>query len=234
MKYFLALFVSLFAIQSSYAVDAEVNWDKIDKSVVKIIEVRNNVIVGSGTGWAINNGGYFVTNEHVVKGIDEGGNILIVDKDMPEDKFDRVAYGEDGKPIFVDGKLKTVPVTIHVSAPVVVKYKNPENDLAIIVSDDVSRPGLPLNTAPLKKGDGIMASGFPEAAGFFTREPSDVDGIVSNFMDGNIKYIQINNALNPGNSGGPVINECEQVIGVVSFKPKKDSEGIAWAIQYLN
>ncbi|GAI04545.1 unnamed protein product, partial [marine sediment metagenome] len=43
-------------------------------------------------------------------------------------------------------------------------------------------------------------------------------------------YLQIDAAVNPGNSGGPVINTKGEVIGMVNFKVK-GAEGLGFALE---
>ena len=63
-------------------------------------------------------------------------------------------------------------------------------------------------------GDEVIAVGFPiglELAGPATF----TDGIVSAIRDlGDIKYIQTDAVLNPGNSGGPLMNKQGMVVGI--------------------
>lgn len=66
----------------------------------------------------------------------------------------------------------------------------------------------------IKEGNFVIAAGHPFGLKFTATQ-----GIVSNtqhFQD-DIRYIQHDAALNPGNSGGPLINENSQVVGVNTF-----------------
>ena len=66
----------------------------------------------------------------------------------------------------------------------------------------------------LKEGDLIIAVGHP-----FGLKYTATQGIVSNtmHMQNDISYIQHDAALNPGNSGGPLINESGRIVGVNTF-----------------
>lgn len=63
-------------------------------------------------------------------------------------------------------------------------------------------------------------------------EYSVTKGIVSAVRDdGNTKLVQIDAAVNPGNSGGPLINEFGSVVGIVSSKISLQGiEGLGFAI----
>ena len=64
------------------------------------------------------------------------------------------------------------------------------------------------------EGEPIIAIGHP-----FELKYSTTKGIVSNtrHIIGDIQYIQHDAALNPGNSGGPLIDASGQIIGVNTF-----------------
>lgn len=68
--------------------------------------------------------------------------------------------------------------------------------------------------ADLHEGDRVVAVGHP-----FGLKYSATQGIVSSLTqnENDIEYIQHDAALNPGNSGGPLINENGDVLGVNTF-----------------
>jgi serine protease Do len=74
---------------------------------------------------------------------------------------------------------------------------------------------LRLPAAPeVRTGDRVVAIGHPFGLKFTATQ-----GIVSNPMlrKNGIPYIQHDASLNPGNSGGPLVNEAGEVIGVNTF-----------------
>ena len=111
------------------------------------------------------------------------------------------------------------------------------NDLAVL---KVELTGLPAATFgdsdQLVVGDKVYAIGNPlgvELRGTLT------DGIVSAInrdvqVDGRtMTLVQTNAALNSGNSGGPLINACGQVVGINTIKMSSDYsnvEGLGFAI----
>jgi putative serine protease PepD len=143
-----------------------------------------------GTGIVLNDKGLILTNDHVVK----GASSITVD---------------------ASGSSKTTR-----SATLVGEEAN--QDLALI-SVDPSGLGLkPLTLAsssPVKVGDAVYAIGNP-----YGLEETLTRGIVSALgreiaaPDGSkiIGAIQTDAALNPGNSGGPLLDEEGDVIGVNS------------------
>ncbi|MBK9255925.1 MAG: trypsin-like peptidase domain-containing protein [Saprospiraceae bacterium] len=70
------------------------------------------------------------------------------------------------------------------------------------------------STEEIHQGDGIIAVGHP-----FGLKYSATQGMISglSYKEGDIEYIQHDAALNPGNSGGPLIDTNGHIIGVNTF-----------------
>jgi S1-C subfamily serine protease len=149
----------------------------------------NEEMQGVGTGVVIVDTGIILTNLHVVSGAK------------------RVTV------TFFDGSESEVEL--------VKPY--PENDLAVIrakqIPDDLQAATLG-SSANLRPGDEVVAIGFPFGIG-----PSTSAGVVSG-LDRSFRspqgkqvmtgLIQFDAAVNPGNSGGPLISMDGEVIGVVT------------------
>ena len=112
-----------------------------------------------------------------------------------------------------------------------------KNDLAILKTDQAGLPAAEFGDSDaLVVGDKVYAIGNPlgwELRGTLT------DGIVSAinrdvWVDGRtMTLIQTNAALNSGNSGGPLINEYGQVVGINVIKMTSrysNVEGLGFAI----
>ena len=82
------------------------------------------------------------------------------------------------------------------------------------------------NSAQVKSGDSVIAVGHP-----FGLRYAATQGIVSNpkALQSDLIFIQHDAALNPGNSGGPLLNEMGQVVGVNTFG-MKDGNSIGFSI----
>jgi serine protease Do len=100
-------------------------------------------------------------------------------------------------------------------------------DLALVNVSGVSAPALPLgDAAALKVGDRVMMVGSPVGMDFTVHE-----GMVSAM--GRVvlgtSYIQLDAKVNPGNSGGPLLDARGRAVGIVSLK-RSDAEGIGLAL----
>lgn len=123
----------------------------------------------------------------------------------------------------------------------------PENDLAVIRArkqpDDL-KPATLASTRDLNPGDTVVASGFPFGIG-----PSTSAGVISGlkreFVDPADKekpkmsnLIQFDAAVNPGNSGGPLVNRDGEVVGIVTaiYNPSGNRvfAGMAFAVPIEN
>lgn len=184
----------------------------VDRSVVRVqhvFEYKGKKIPGAhGTGFVLNSDGYIVTNRHVVN----------VQKNLPD--------GVKALQLFIpDGSWdKRLPATVVWSSE---KY-----DLAILHVPGLNRPPVVLaNVKPLvspEKGEKVYAIGFP-GAGDVTGsqaalELTITEGTVSKVTLGRGSQhgaermiIQHSADINLGNSGGPLFNECGQVIAVNTF-----------------
>ncbi|MDA0351749.1 MAG: trypsin-like peptidase domain-containing protein [Chloroflexi bacterium] len=120
--------------------------------------------------------------------------------------------------------------------------RSDELDLAVL-----SVPRIPISagsleladpTAPAAMGSAVWAWGYPfeadvVAAGF-SRAPTISAGIVSaRRVRNSVAYIQTDAAVNPGSSGGPLLDANARVIGIntlVLTPGGKDAEGLNFAL----
>src|SRR5215831_495729 len=145
--------------------------------------------MGSGSGVIISEDGFIVTNNHVVDGADE----------------------------------VTVTLSNKKSFQAKVVGTDPASDLAVV---KVDAKGLPFlldgNSDEVKIGQWVLAVGYP-----LTLETTVTAGIVSakgRTLDINKRqsqtpiesFIQTDAAVNPGNSGGPLVNTDGKLIGINS------------------
>ena len=172
-------------------------YDKIAPSVVLVKGIADDTEdtdgkpppTATGTGVVIVDSGIILTNLHVVQG----------------SRRIRVT--------FADG----------LESEAVVMGAQPEQDLAVLkatrLPDDLF-PATMRSTADLQPGDQVVAVGFPFGIG-----PSASAGVVSGLkreyrsMSGErilSNLIQFDAAVNPGNSGGPLVTAEGEVVGIVT------------------
>lgn len=132
----------------------------------------------TGSGFAVTNDGWILTNAHVVDGCD------------------RVEVGNFGKG-------EDIRVDSH-------------NDLALIkLPAGVTTKPLYLRRDVIRLGEDIIALGFP-LDGFLSDTIKMTTGNVSALsgIENDTRYLQISTPIQPGNSGGPVIDRNGHVIGI--------------------
>ena len=148
--------------------------------------------VGLGTGFIISDKGHLVTNYHVVEGQTRLEVVL----------FRAIPQGYE--------KLELKQVKIIALQPL--------RDLAILQLDaaelkgDMPKPVTINDRDDLRVGDLVFAIGNPLGL-----ERTVTQGIVSSTTRtmGNLRLIQTDASVNPGNSGGPLFNARGEVVGVV-------------------
>ncbi|PIE84107.1 MAG: protease [Bacteroidia bacterium] len=110
---------------------------------------------------------------------------------------------------------------------------NPDLDLALVTVDKDFSDLPSLELAPSEGpgiGDKVHVAGFPFGLPF-----SVTEGTVSapkQLMEGR-HYLQVDAAVNPGNSGGPMFNQDGQVVGVTVSK-FKDADNTGFGIRIEN
>jgi hypothetical protein len=211
---------------------AKFDFNKIDQSVVRVLVIAKGRdgklgLAGHGSGFIVADE-LVVTNNHVA---------------APDPK-ELASQGNTFVGLMIpDGGWKADNLKV---AQVVRLW--PELDLALIRVAGLKRPPVPLSTvAPTEspeRGENVFAVGFPGAADIgsesqdeslkATLTSGEVGRIVFGSGGGNQKVraiIQHDAAISGGNSGGPLFNECYEVVGVNTFGPKsimpvlKDDKG---------
>ena len=118
-----------------------------------------------------------------------------------------------------------------------------ELDIAILSGQFEKRDHLQF-VDPIEFKEGttdLYAIGYPGST--FRKEGTGAvtitSGIYSSFLnyeDEGFELVQTDAAVNPGNSGGPLVNKCGQVLGMITFSEKIDEytdeikEGLGYAI----
>lgn len=170
-----------------------------------IIELYKGAVIEIATPFSIGTG-FFLKNE----------NLIITNEHVVR----------NNKEVVIDGKGLQ-----RVVSPVI--YLDPKYDLAFIKSPEIhTLADIHLGDSSIVvEGDQVLAVGHP-----FGLKYTATQGIISNTLhqQDDIQYIQHDAALNPGNSGGPLVNVNGEIIGVNTFIIK-DGQNIGFSLpsQYL-
>ena len=163
------------------------------------MEDKKKPLIPSGTCFSISSNGYFITNYHVVNGVDSA---FITHKN--------------------DSDLKYM---------VRVVYRDFKNDLAILKIDDPKyiSSGIVPYTFKRKLSD---LGEYVFTLGYSKQDVVFGEGSVSSlsgFNEDSTAY-QVSVPVNPGNSGGPVINGDGELIGMITGKNFR-KDGATYAIK---
>src|SRR5437016_7644975 len=166
-----------------------------------------------GTGDSIDPDGYIITNAHVVEGAQRIRVIL--------------------PPPPADSSLDTQPIHAGQILDAKLLGTHKQVDLALLKIDAAHLPSMHLRTdIRVRQGELVLAIGSPEGL-----RDSVTMGVVSSVArqpdpDNPMVYIQTDAALNPGNSGGPLVDVDGNVVGVntLIFSQGGGSEGLGFAI----
>ncbi len=145
---------------------------------------QNSYAVSNGSGFIVSSDGYIVTNYHVIK---DGGKIVV-------EKYDEIERQYDAKLIGCDPNTDLAVLKIEADNLVFLEFAD---------SDEI------------EVGQWTMAIGHP-----FKLRDSVSAGVISATHRGDLQisqledFIQTDAAINPGHSGGPLVDLNGKVIGV--------------------
>lgn len=160
-----------------------------------------------GSGVAVSNNGHILTALHVIEGAEE-----------IEVHFNHAQQGS-------------------ITARAIIVGTDPATDLALLqVNSTVLPPAVPIGSSDIVRvGDSVLTIGYPRRD--LMTQKSVSRGIVSALgipRDGLpiVEYIQTDAAMNYGNSGGALINNRGELIGINSFiySESGGSDGIGFAV----
>ena len=163
------------------------DFDALEKSVVRIVRQTDQGL-GAGTGFAINDQGYIATNVHVIADANS---------------------------------IKAIPTNSNELYDVEVIATSQELDLAIAYIPDIT----PAADHAFTRTSYKRAEGMVHRLSRWCRpnrpahDPTVQDGVIGRIFWGawhtqELRIIQHNAPTNPGNSGGPLLDDCSRAVGV--------------------
>jgi S1-C subfamily serine protease len=97
--------------------------------------------------------------------------------------------------------------------------KDETNDLALLQAPTPFKEFASIRSTAMRPGEAIIAIGYPYH-GLLTSDFTVTTGIVSSLSGllNDTRFLQISAAVQPGNSGGPLLDSSGNVVGVVAEK----------------
>ena len=197
-----------------------------------VTEFRD-VEIGTGSGFVVSADGYIVTNHHVISGdtfeIERQGqkvrvsvDVQSIDVQFPSD----VAGGSNRSPRYA----ATVVSSDETLDLAVLFVSGAGMPVAALGDSDAVVSGEPVRALGYPLGDLLEVArvGRDERAPTVTTSPGAVSALRVDDR-GDVAYLQTTATLNPGNSGGPLVDQDGYVVGVVRMQVRGAS-GIGFAI----
>jgi len=211
---------------------------EIEEFGVKRSVDLDRVEIGTGSGFVISPYGYVITNDHVVSDTE---TIRITQiKGFQEAKITLKTSRID---VCFQGPAAAAHGLVSACSAASVAASDPVLDLAVLFINGSNLPYIALGDSDVvTTGLQVDALGYPlgrdvevgkaASATVLVPDVSTTPGAVSALRAndaGERRYLQITNSVNPGNSGGPLLNRDGFAVGVIRMRLTR-ATGIAFAI----
>src|SRR4051812_47912772 len=170
------------------------------KKATALVEVTTAKAGASGSAFCVDKSGLFITNAHVVLGAGKEATVrLVLDIGLDSQR------SLEAKLLRHDDRMDLALLEAEVDA----------GAASALTALDLGRD------ADLKELDRVVTFGYPfgHAAAVGRAQYPDITVLSSRITSlrkngGRLQAIQFDNQLNPGNSGGPVVDASGKVVGV--------------------
>ncbi len=178
-------------------------------SVVLIFAYESREAGRSGTGSVISPQGLVITNSHVISDADTGSPykwifVYLKPEPMTGDSQQDLKRGLRARVVAQDRDLDLALLKIEGAAA----------DLPVLPFGDSERVEI---------GESVAAIGHPGGGGLWTLTTGTIS---SARREGARDVFQTDAALNPGNSGGPLIDAHAHLIGINTFIRRRNKQGL--------
>ncbi len=210
-----------------------VEFDDIDGKQVADVD---HVEIGSGSGFVVSPYGYVLTNDHVVRNSEQ----FKVTKGLRRATFTL-------KVASIEVCFRPEATAAHAMSspcfPASVTASDSTQDLALLYISGSNFPYIALGDSDaIAPGLAVDALGYPFGRDVEVGRVATVQDIVPDVSTtpgaisalrandaGERRYLQITNSVNPGNSGGPIVNRDGFAVGVLRSR-LTNAAGIGFAI----
>jgi S1-C subfamily serine protease len=121
----------------------------------------------------------------------------------------------------IEGCVGDIQGSLTGEAPVTLRVVSSDetNDLALLQAPGTFKEVAIIKDKAVRSGDSVVAIGYPYH-GLLTSDFTVTTGIVSSLSGilNDTRFLQISAAVQPGNSGGPLLASSGEVVGVVAAK----------------
>ena len=205
---------------------------RVDFGGVKEAIERKGAELATGSGFVAAPSGLVLTSRHVVVA----------------DEEEKGRFSEDDAEVIVENRRIEVVIGDGPSQRVLegwVAASDAESDLAALQVTAVDLPYLPLGDSDaIESGRPVQVMGFPFGRRVEVGKTAGHEGMPKVSVtagslsaaregdEGDTRYLQTDATVNPGNSGGPMLDEDGYVVGVVRMKLARDarSQGAGFAV----
>ncbi len=186
---FIVTFLCIFiplSLRDNKPLSSKAIYKKVDPSVFFIEIELENGDKQGGSGFFIDDKGTAVTNYHVIQG------------------------GKSGRIVLANGKEYELESVLG---------KDKHSDLVVIKIDIAkSKPVKLADSLNVQTGDRVYTIGYPESFLLGVESSTFTEGIISkaSYTLEGVEYIQTNADITHGNSGGVLLNDKGEVIGITT------------------